>query len=107
MKFFTHYYIFPLILLLMSCQSTIKKSQIEYDKKKKIVYYNNTPYTGIVIGEDEEAFWSAKIVDGVMVSETEKYPNGYKLIRYANGNIEYFDSNNRNVTKKEFDSMFQ
>ena len=93
---------------LINCDNkSINKSQIEYNRNSKTVYYNGKPYTGIVLGEDEESFWSAEIVNGKIVLETEKYPNGYKVIKHADGKYEFFNKKNKLITREEFYNTFQ
>ena len=78
------------------------KSQIVYDKNTKTILYNNEPYTGIVYGEDEESYWSAEIKDGKIIFETEKQPNGYKIIKYPNDTFEYYDNKEKSISKESF-----
>ncbi len=102
MKFIHKTLFLILIISLIGCKNKVKKSQIVYDKNTKTILYNNKPFTGIVNGEDEESYWSAEIKDGNIISETERQPNGYKIIKYPNDTFEYYNNNGKCISKESF-----
>lgn len=96
-----------LMLCIFSCSSKVSKNQIEYDKETQLIIYENKPYSGILYGEDEEAYWSAEVKDGKIISETEKYPNGFKEIKKHDGEVKYYNSSGRKISKEEFQKAYQ
>ena len=91
--------------IMIGCEYKVTKSQITYNKQSKILFYKNKPYTGTVYGEEEEAFWSAEVKDGVIISETEKYPNGSKMIKEINGDIKCHNKDGKEISKDEFQAI--
>ncbi len=90
--------------LLSGCSSKVKKSEVVYDKQTQTILYSNRPYTGIIEGEDEEAYWSAEVKEGKIISEIEKRPNGFSEVRKSDGTIEYYNKSGKEITKEEFDN---
>lgn len=91
-----------LILLFAGCNNKVYKSQIDYDKNSNTILYNNKPYTGTIIGENEESYWSAEVKDGKLILETETYPNGYKEVKYVNGVQKFFNDNDKCISQDTF-----
>ena len=96
-----------LLLCFFSCTNKVSKSQIEFDKETQLIFHENKPYSGIVYGEEEEAYWSAEVKDGKIISETEKYPNGYKEIKKLDGEVKYYNSSGSKISKEEFQKAYQ